>query len=223
MNNHYNHAEIIGRLHGEINAVINNHGDTIFDGTLAVQRQSGACDYLPISIPAELFGGVPGKTMCSMIKVTDLYGHHLRLRGEVRSYNKEVQGKSRHYTTLLVKEIGDADKPTDDNNVELQGVICRTPVYRETPFGREICDFMIAVNLTGDRCAYIPCICWSRTARDISAKEVGTLVRLRGRFQSREYQKVLENGSVETRKTHEVSCKYVDVVKVVEEWATGSV
>ena len=158
-----------------------------------------------------------------MNEVTELYGRHLRLIGELRSYNKEVQGKSRHYTTLFVREIKEENEATDDNHVELQGIICRQPGYRETPFGREICDFMLVIPRSGGRSAYIPCICWSMTARKISALEVGQMVNLRGRFQSREYQKVLDNGSVDTRQTHEVSCKHVDVVKVVEEWATGSV
>lgn len=222
MQHHHNHVELVGRLHGEINAVTNTHGDTIFDGTLAVQRLSGTFDYLPISIPAELVGGAPGKIMCSMTKVTELYGRRLRLRGQVRSYNKEVQGKSRHYTVMHVQAISDADQPADDNQVDLQAVICRPPVYRETPMGREICDFMLAVN-HGHRGSYIPCICWGRTALKVSALEVGTLVNLRGRFQSREYQKVLDIGETVTRTTHEVSCKHVDVVEVVEEWATGSV
>jgi len=221
MQHHHDHAEIVGRLHGEINAITNKHGDTIFDGTLAVQRQSGTFDYLPISIPAELVGGMPGKTMCSMVKVTELYGRHLRLRGELRSYNKEVQGKFRHYTVMHVQEISDAEQPADDNQVALQGVICRPTVYRETPQGREICDFMLAVN-HDHRSSYIPCICWGRAALKVSALEVGTLVALKGRFQSREYEKVLDNGEKETRTTHEVSCKYVDVVKVVEEWVDGS-
>lgn len=212
MQHYYNRVELVGRLHGEINTVTNPHGDTFFNGTLAVQRTSGVVDYLPISIPSELVDGTPAEDMC-----TKLQDRHLRLRGQVRSYNKEEQGKSRHYTTVLVREISDADKPDDDNYVELQGVICRPPVYRETPLGREICDFMIAINLGGKRGAYIPCICWRRTARDISTLDVGTTVCMRGRFQSREYQKVLENGNVDTRKTCEVSCKHVDVVKAVEE------
>lgn len=223
MKYHRNHAELIGRLHGELNMITNKHGDTIFDGTLAVQRTSGTVDYLPISIPAKLVGGKPGKTMCSMVTVTELYNRRLRVLGDLRSYNKDVQGKARHYTTLFVREIQEEDQATDDNNVNLQGVICRPPVFRETPFGREICDFMVVVNLGGTRGAYIPCICWGLTARKISALEVGTMVALRGRFQSREYSKRLDNGDYEMRTTHEVSCKHVDVVEVVEEWVNGSV
>lgn len=222
MNIHHNHVELIGRLHGGLNMITNKHGDTIFDGTLAVQRTSGTFDYLPISIPAKLVGGEPGKTMCSMVTVTELYNRRLRMVGELRSYNKEVQGKSRHYTTLLVREIKEENRPADDNQACLQGVICRQPVYRETPFGREICDFMVVIPRSSGRSSYIPCICWSGKARKVSALEVGTLVALKGRFQSREYQKALDNGDVETRMAHEVSCKHVDVVEVVEEWANGS-
>lgn len=223
MNYHLNHAVLIGRLHGDMNAVTNKNGDTFFDGTLAVQRQSGTFDYLPITIPAKLVGGEPGKTMCSMVKVTELYGRHLRLVGELRTYNKDIPGKNRHYTVLHVQEITEETSATDDNHVEMEGVISRPPHYRETPFGREICDFVIAVNRSCGRSAYIPCLAWGLTARRISAQEIGTKVKLTGRFQSREYQKVLDNGEKETRTTHEVSCKHVDVVEVVEECVNGSV
>lgn len=223
MQHHINRVSISGRLHGELSIITNQNGDTFFDGILAVQRTSGTFDYLPITIPAKLVGGEPGKTMGSMVKVTELYGRRLRMDGELMSYNKDVQGKSRHYTTLLVCNIMDEGKPGDYNLVELQGVICRAPSFRETPFGREICDFMVAINRSGGQSAYIPCIAWGMTARDVSAMEVGTKVALKGRFQSREYQKKLDNGEKETRTTYEVSCKHVDAVEVREEWVNGSV
>ena len=223
MSYHLNRASISGRLHGELSMITNRNGDTFFDGTLAVQRLSGTFDYLPITIPAKLVGWEPGKTMGSMVKVTELYGRRIRMDGELRTYNKEVQGKARHYTTLLVRNIMDEGNPEDYNVVELEGVIFREPYYHETPFGREVCDVQVAVNRSCGRSAYIPCICWGLTARNVSAMEIGQKVALRGRFQSREYQKKLDNGTVETRTTYEVSCKHVDAVEVVEEWVNGSV
>lgn len=217
MQHNCNRVELIGRLHGELTMITSKKGNTYFEGTLAVQRTSGTFDYLPISIPSELVGGTPGKTMCSMVKVTELYGRHLRLVGVIRSYIKDVHGKSRHFTSLYVKEIADADQEGDGNHVELEGVICRTPSYRETPFGREVCDFMVVVTNSSCRASYIPAICWSKTARKVDAMEVGQRVTLSGRYQSREYQKKLENDLYETRTTHEVSCKHVRLAEVSEE------
>lgn len=220
MKYHLNHVELIGRLQGVLNAVTNKNGDTFFDGTLAVQRLSGTFDYLPITIPARLINnGCP--TLGSLRKLEEC--RRLRMVGELRTYNKELPGKIRHHTVLLVREFKEENQATDDNHVEMEGVICREPYYHETPFGREICSFTIAVNRSCNRSAYIPCICWGLTAWMVSGLEVGTKVALLGRFQSREYQKQLDNGKTETRTTYEVSCKCVDVVEVAEEWVNGSV
>lgn len=210
MKHHHNHVELIGRLHGDLHSYsIEATGEMFFNGTIAVLRTSGVFDYLPINIPAWLVDGNAEKAFA-------LHGRCLRLIGEIRTHNKLTEGKSRHYTVMYVKEIKEENQATNDNNVELEGVICRPPVYRETPFGREICDFMIAINRSCNRSAYIPCIAWGMTARKVSALEVGTMVTMHGRFQSREYTKQLQNGQQETRTTHEVSCKYVNVVKQEE-------
>lgn len=211
INTYRNHAEVIGRLHGDLTAATNKNGDVFFDGTFAVQRQSGTVDHLPISVPAALVG--------SITKATELYGRHLRLVGDLRSYNKVVDGKS-HHIVLYVKEITAESSATDDNQIELQGVISRAPIYRKTPLGREICDFMVAINRSGGRSAYIPVICWGKTARMVSTLALGTPVAIRGRFQSREYAKKLDIGETVTMTAYEVSSKSV---KVVEAWATGSV
>lgn len=200
MKYHYNHVELSGRMHGEINAVINAHGDTIYEGILAVKRHSGTDDLLPISIPAELVG--------SVTDVTRLYGRHLHMVGEMRSFNKNMADKGRHFTTILIREIADADQAEDDNRVELEGVICKRPVYRETPFGRKICDIMLAVN-HGHRSSYIPCIFWGKTAAMVAMQDVGTTIMVSGRYQSREYQKVLDIGETVTRITRELSCDRV--------------
>ena len=206
---HLNHVIVIGRLHGDLRSYSIDTGETFFDGIVVVQRQSGTADYLPISIPAALFDDASD--------VFNLHGRVLRLIGEIRTYNRLIADKSRHYTVLFVKQIaGESAEATDGNNVELEGVICRPPVYRETPFGREICDFIIAVNRRYGRNSYIPCIAWGLTARKVSTLAVGTTVSLTGRFQSREYRKKLDNGQEETRMTHEVSCKRVNIVKQEE-------
>ena len=206
---HHNNVELIGRLHGDLIAVTSKNGGAFFDGTLAVQRLSGTVDYLPINIPASLVSGGYG--------VTSLRGLTLRMAGKMKSYNKLTDGKSRHIILLKVEEVAEVAEDAEGNHVELNGVICSKPAYRETPFGREICDFMLAVNSDGKKSAYIPCISWVNSARKVSTLDMGTTVKLEGRFQSREYMKKLENGEYETRVTHEVSCKYVKVVREVDE------
>jgi len=126
----------------------------------------------------------------------------------MRSYHKLLGGKHCLFTSLLVRSITDADQAEDDNLVTLEGVICKAPSFRETPFGREICDFILAIN-HGRRSSYIPCIAWGQSARNVSVLEVGTTVELEGRYQSREYQKVLNSGEMVTRTTREVSCRWV--------------
>ena len=202
---YYNYAEVIGRLDGDLIAATNNNGDVFFDGTFAVQRQSGTVDHLPISIPTALVG--------SITKATELYGRHLRMVGDLRSFNKDEGGKSRHRIVLYVKEITEASSDTDRNRIELEGVISRGPVYRETPLGREICDCMVAINRSGGRSAYIPVICWGKTARMVGALEIGTPVSLLGRFQSRKYEKKLDTGETVTMTAYEVSSKSVKVVE----------
>ena len=123
----------------------------------------------------------------------------------MRSYNKVVEGSGRLMVTLFVQSMSETRENDTMNKVSLVGVLCKPPIYRSTPFGREICDMMLAVNRAFGKSDYIPCIAWGRNAQYASRFGVGDRVRLTGRLQSREYQKLLENGEYMVRNAYEVS------------------
>ena len=168
--------------------------EPFYAGTLLVKRLSGAVDRLPVTIPGKLMAINEIET-----------GQLLLVSGQVRSYNKVVEGSGRLMVTLFVQSMVPTIENDTMNKVNLVGVLCKPPIYRSTPFGREICDMMLAVNRAFGKSDYIPCIAWGRNAQYASRFRVGDRVRLSGRLQSREYQKLLENGEYMVRNAYEVS------------------
>ena len=171
-----------------------NREYNIYTGTLLVKRLSGAVDRLPVTIPGKLLA----------VSEPD-YDRLMLMTGQVRSYNKVVDGSGRLMVTLFVQSMAETRENDTMNKVNLVGVLCKPPIYRSTPFGREICDMMLAVNRAFGKSDYIPCIAWGRNAQYASRFGVGDKIRLTGRLQSREYQKLLENGEYMTRNAYEVS------------------
>lgn len=163
--------------------------ETFYSFNMSVKRASGTADILTVNISKILVGN---------IKV----GDKIRLAGQVRTYNRIIDGKSRLIIVFFAQEVTDYEK--DVNEVELRGYICKTPVFRITPRNREICDALVAVNRERNYSDYIPCIVWGRTARLVSELETGAQVYLSGRLQSREYDKKTDNG-IERRTAFEVS------------------
>ena len=194
MENPNNRIIAVGRLDGELELSHEVMNEPFYTGTLLVKRLSGTVDRLPVTIPGKLMGLLPEEN--SQLLVT----------GQVRSYNKVIDGAGRLMVTLFVQSL--ALSPDNDtlNRVTLTGALCKPPIYRSTPFGREICDMMLAVNRAFGKSDYIPCIAWGRNAQYASRFSVGDRVRLTGRLQSREYQKLLENGEYLLRNAYEVSC-----------------
>ena len=194
MENPNNRIIAVGRLDGELELSHEVMNEPFYTGTLLVKRLSGAVDRLPVTIPGKLMGLLPQED-CQLL-----------MTGQVRSYNKVVDGAGRLMVTLFVQSI--AQSPDNDtlNRVSLTGSLCKPPIYRSTPFGREICDMMLAVNRAFGKSDYIPCIAWGRNAQYASRFNVGDRVRLTGRLQSREYQKLLESGEYLSRNAYEVSC-----------------
>ena len=194
MENPNNRIIAVGRLDGELELSHEVMNEPFYTGTLMVRRLSGAVDRLPVTIPGTLMGLLPEEDC------------QLMMTGQVRSYNKVVDGARRLMVTLFVQSV--APSPDNDtlNRVTLTGALCKPPIYRSTPFGREICDMMLAVNRAFGKSDYIPCIAWGRNAQYASRFGVGDRVRLTGRLQSREYQKLLENGEYLARNAYEVSC-----------------
>lgn len=193
-----NHISLRGCL-GELPRLSHeNHGVRFFSFPLEVRRLSGNVDTLPVLVPEPV--------LCAM----DLSGGDmLEVAGQIRTHNSRQSGGRRLVISVYAGELT-ACQGEPENRVELSGVVCREPVYRRTPLGREICDVMLAVNRSYHRADYIPCIFWGRTASLVSLCAVGSRLRLTGRLQSRTYLKLLGGGS-ETRTAYEVSAMSAEV------------
>ena len=185
-------------LHGEIvGEPTYSHevfGEGFYDLTLAVNRLSEMQDMIPITLPERLIREE---------KITD--GMKLTVKGQFRSYNKLMHGRSKLMLTVFVREIIKEPSPENPNIIEIVGHVCKAPIYRTTPFNREIADILLAVNRAYNKSDYLPAIAWGRNARFAKNMVVGEKVYLSGRIQSREYQKRLDDGTVEPRLAYEVS------------------
>lgn len=160
---------------------------------LLVKRLSSAADVLPLTIPGYL-----------LVRPTDMKaGDRVTVKGQLRSYNRTTSQGGKLMLTVFVREFYPDDGP-DDNQVTLQGTLCRPPVYRTTPLGRTISDLLIAVNRPGRHANYLPAIAWGEAAKTVSDWPVGRVIRLNGRFQSREYTKKSQEGT-QLRVAYEVS------------------
>ena len=179
-------------------------GEGFYDMKLEVPRLSAESDTIPVTVSERLLNNV---------KV----GDSVTIDGEFRSYNKLVDGKSKLVLTLFAKELtGDVDQE-NSNTISLTGFLCKQPIYRTTPFGREICDCLIAVNRAYNKSDYIPCIAWGRNARFVNSLQVGEKVTLLGRIQSRNYTKKHEDGTDEIKTAYEISISSISLAENQDE------
>ncbi len=179
-------------------------GEGFYDMKLEVPRLSAESDTIPVTVSERLLNNV---------KV----GDSVTIDGEFRSYNKLVDGKSKLVLTLFAKELtGDIDQE-NSNTISLTGFLCKQPIYRTTPFGREICDCLIAVNRAYNKSDYIPCIAWGRNARFVNSLQVGEKVTLLGRIQSRNYTKKHEDGTDEIKTAYEISISSISLAENQDE------
>ena len=187
------------------------YGEKFYIFDLSVPRLSGNADIIPITISERLMvnGDLPINT-----KIT--------VEGQFRSYNSYGEGRNKLVLTVFAKNVTllddqesevEARKDFISNEVTLIGYICKKPVYRQTPFGREIADILLAVNRAYSKSDYIPCIAWGRTARFCENMEVGTEVKIVGRVQSRQYEKKHEDGTIENKVAYEVSVGSLEVIE----------
>lgn len=178
-------------------------GEQFYVTTLRVPRLSGAEDFLPITLSERLLMDAP---------ITN--GSSLCLEGQLRSYNKVIEGSGRLLITAFAQKLLDCEQDEENpNRVQLTGALCKPPSYRTTPFGREIADLMLAVNRSYGKSDYIPCITWGRTARYAANLKIGDKVQLVGRFQSRAYQKQLADGTTLNKVAYEVSVSRLSAIK----------
>ncbi len=173
------------------------YGEGFYLVDVLVKRLSDSEDRIPLMVSERL------------VDVTQDYeGEYIMVQGQFRSYNRHEEKKNRLVLSVFVREltfVEEADDSIKTNQIFLDGYICKPPVYRKTPLGREIADLLLAVNRPYGKSDYIPCICWGRNARYASAFEVGGHVLIWGRIQSREYIKKLGENETEKRVAYEVS------------------
>ncbi|MDD7177275.1 MAG: single-stranded DNA-binding protein [Lachnospiraceae bacterium] len=181
------------------------YGEGFYMVEVAVNRLSNYADYIPVMVSERL------------IDVTQNYeGQYICVVGQFRSYNRHEEKKNRLVLSVFAREIEFTDVPGEDvksNQIFLDGYICKEPIYRKTPLGREIADLLIAVNRSYGKSDYIPSICWGRNAREASGFEVGSHVQIWGRIQSREYVKKLNEFETEKRIAYEVSVSKIDYIE----------
>ena len=170
------------------------YGEGFYEFILRVPRLSEQSDKIPVTVSERLMNGVDFAV-----------GSRLAVNGQFRSYNKLDGGRSKLMLTVFVRDFFECPEGENPNEVELMGYVCKPPVYRTTPFNREIADLLIAVNRSYNKSDYIPAIAWGRNARFVRNLAVGDRVALSGRIQSREYQKKQPDESFLTMTAYEVS------------------
>ena len=168
-------------------------GEGFYEVNLKVKRLSDNYDIIPITVSERLLNGDNFSI-----------GKLVAIKGQFRSYNKLIENKSKLLLTVFVRDLIDYDENMNSNIIELSGYICKEPIYRTTPFKREICDVLLAVNRAYNKSDYLPCIAWGRNARFVKNITVGQKVFCTGRIQSREYQKRIDD-EITTKIAYEIS------------------
>ncbi len=174
-------------------------GEGFYETVVAVPRLSEQKDFIPITISDRL-----------LVRHEVQVGNKINLVGQFRSYNKIEGEKSKLLLTAFVRDLLPMDETVTPNSIEITGYICKPPIYRTTPFKREICDVLIAVNRAYNKSDYIPCIMWGRNARFVQNMKVGDKLTVVGRIQSRTYVKNLGEDKSEERVAYEVSVSKIN-------------
>ena len=222
-----NYLTLVGRVTSEKRFSHEIYGESFYTFDLLIPRLSGSEDIIPVTASERLIND-------EMMVI----GTKLLIKGQFRSYNSYENEKNKLILTVFAKDVQKLEetqnenqesgeengtysndfvsKDTITNEVVLVGYICKKPIYRQTPFGREIADLLLAVNRAYNKSDYIPSIAWGRNARFCQNLDVGTEVRVVGRIQSRNYEKKYEDGTVEKKVAYEVSIGSLEVVKQSE-------
>ena len=190
------YAEIEGYVVSEKTYDHKNRKEKFYRLFVSVKRSSGTEDIVPVLASERLLGE------------EEIRGKRIWVSGEIRTYNLHEGEQSKLIVNIFAKEVelfDETEERNDFNDIYLEGYLCKAPVYRKTPLGREISDFILAVNRHYGKSDYIPCICWGRNARWASVLEVGEKIRVSGRIQSREFRKRISDTEVENRVAYEVS------------------
>ena len=212
-----NYLTLVGKVTGEKRFSHEIYGERFYIFDLSIARLSGNADVIPVTVSERLITD-------SMLEE----GKKLMVKGQFRSYNSYENEKNKLILTVFAKDIVEVQEPEEQeendmvskdtitNEVVLIGFVCKKPIYRQTPFGREIADLLLAVNRAYNKSDYIPTIAWGRNARFCQNLEVGTQVKIVGRVQSRQYEKKFEDGTSEIRVAYEVSVGSLEVIQEEE-------
>ena len=200
-----NQVTLMGEIVGEFSYSHEIYGEGFYMVDVRVERLSDSADLIPLMVSERL------------LDVTQSYmGCKIAVIGQFRSYNRHEERKNKLVLSVFAREIEFVDEIGDGgrtNQIFLDGYICKEPIYRKTPLGREIADLLLAVNRPYGKSDYIPCICWGRNARYAAGFEVGSRCAVWGRIQSREYMKKLSEDEAEKRVAYEVSVSKLELVE----------
>lgn len=196
-----NNVVLAGRIAGEFRLNHEMFGEKFYIADLEVERESGVSDFVPIMVSDRL---VDVKREWS--------GKYVSVNGQFRSFNRHEGDNHKLVLSVFVEEMEILEGEKNENVITLDGFICREPVYRTTPLGREITDILLAVNRSYGKSDYIPCICWGRNARFVSTLNIGTRLQIKGKIQSRNYIKRLPDGTEDERVAYEVSVSKLEVL-----------
>ena len=202
-NTNNNLAEVCGVVDDELQFNHEIFGESFYTFTLKIPRLSGTSDRIRVMVSDRLLSDLPLNI-----------GDFVEISGQFRSYNSYENGDNKLILTVFAKDISlcESELSKNPNSLFLNGYVCKEPVYRTTPFGREITDILLAVNRTYNKSDYIPVIAWGRNARYCKGFHVGDNVKVWGRIQSRDYQKRLSEDEVITKTAYEVSVSKLELV-----------
>ncbi len=200
-----NQVVIMGEIVSDFTFSHEIYGEGFYMVDVSVERLSDSIDIIPLMVSERLLD-VNG----------DYKGMYIVVNGQFRSYNRHEERKNKLVLSVFAREIEfveEIGENTKSNQIFLDGYICKEPIYRKTPLGREIADLLLAVNRPYGKSDYIPCICWGRNARFASNFEVGARCAVWGRIQSREYMKKISEEQLEKRVAYEVSVSKLELME----------
>ena len=200
-----NQVEIMGEIVSDFQFSHEIFGEGFYMVDVKVPRLSESSDIIPMMVSERL-----------MDTSADYKGRNVLVQGQFRSYNRHEERRNRLVLSVFAREIEFVEETPESaktNQIYLDGYICKEPIYRKTPLGREIADLLLAVNRPYGKSDYIPCICWGRNARFASGFVVGTRCEIWGRIQSREYIKKVSEDNAQKRVAYEVSVSKLEMTE----------
>lgn len=209
-----NHLVLVGKVTSEKRFSHEIYGEKFYIFDMEVPRLSNTSDIIPVTASERIIND-------DLLQI----GNKLLVKGQFRSYNSYENERNKLILTVFAKDILTENSLSEEeleeskktsNEVVLIGYICKKPIYRQTPFGREIADILLAVNRAYNKSDYIPSIAWGRNARFCQNLPTGTEVKIIGRVQSRNYEKKHEDGTIENKVAYEVSIASLEIVNKTE-------